>query len=274
MRGIGGNSRKNGGFRRILRSPVISPMICAACVVVSALVAPTVVRAFASAGESPSVSLAARGALGSFTPASVDPRLVAQASMHALSHGRLFRFTPAGMENRPDRAVTVAIRLPDARGRMISSRVIPTEPGTGFAAMRIAPVAFNLGTARGYQSFALPANGPAGAPVGSAIHDMVRENAELRSFSLAAPAPVAGVGRSSRLEPTVAFDERAVPGRLPRTLGTQGDYQLNMGGSYRVMGNLDVTAGLRYSTDRDRIRPLTDHRQDSQAIYVGTQFHF
>ena len=272
MRSIVGNGRKNGGFRRVLRSPVTSPMICAACVLVSALVAPTVVRAFANGAESPSVSLAARGALGSFTPASVDPRLVAQASIHALSHGRLFRFTPAGMENRPDRAVTVAIRLPDARGRMLSSRVIPTEAGAGFAAMRIAPVAFNLGTARGYQSFALPASGPVGASAGSAIHDMVRENAELRNFSLAAPAPV--VGHSSRLEPTVAFDERAVPGRSPRTLGTQGDYQLNMGGSYRVMGNLDVTAGLRYSTDRDRIRPLTDHRQDSQAIYVGTQFHF
>jgi hypothetical protein len=32
-------------------------------------------------------------------------------------------------------------------------------------------------------------------------------------------------------------------------------------------------AGIRYSSERDRLRPLTDGKQDSQA-YVGTQFHF
>ena len=47
-----------------------------------------------------------------------------------------------------------------------------------------------------------------------------------------------------------------------------------MGGSYRLVGNLDVTAGLRYASDRERLRALTDHRQDSQAIYVGTQIRF
>ena len=38
--------------------------------------------------------------------------------------------------------------------------------------------------------------------------------------------------------------------------------------------NLDVTAGVRYSQDRDRIAPLTDAEQDGQAVYVGTQFRF
>ncbi|MFC3213373.1 hypothetical protein [Novosphingobium panipatense] len=38
--------------------------------------------------------------------------------------------------------------------------------------------------------------------------------------------------------------------------------------------NLDVTAGVRYSQDRERLVPLTDGKQDSQAVYVGTQFKF
>ncbi len=274
MRATGGNGRKNGDQRRFLRAPrkgrTVGPrflghMISAACVLASALVAPTMVRAFSNGGETLPVSLAARGGLGSFTPASVDSRLVSQASIRALTHGKLFRFTPAGMDSRPDRAVTVAVRLPDAQGRLIATHAAPVEPGAGFAAVRITPMAFNLGMARGYQSFALPATNP--------VHDLSHDSAEVRTYSLA-PQKSEATSPSPRLEPSVTFDERASPGRSPRTLGTQGDYQLDMGGSYRVMGNLDVTAGLRYSTDRDRLRALTDHRQDSQALYVGTKFRF
>ena len=263
MRAAGGKAGKNGGFRRVLRAPVIR----AVCVLASAIVAPTVVKAFASHGESLSVSLAARGALGSFTPASVDPRLIGQSSLQALSHGHLFRFTPAGMDNRRDRSVTVAVRVPDLHGRLIASRAPQAEPGAGFAAVRITPVAYNLGLARGYQSFALPANSP--------VHDLARDGSELRAFSLATTgAASASVSSSPRLSPDIALDEQSAPGRTPRTLGTQSDYQVKMGGSYRLVGNLDVTAGLRYASDRERLRALTDHRQDSQAIYVGTQIRF
>jgi hypothetical protein len=261
MRATGGKAKKISGFRWFLRAPVIS----AACILGSAVLAPTMVRAFTNGSESLPVSLAARGALGSFTPASVDPRLVAQVSINAMSHGKLFRFTPAGMDSRPDHAVTVAVRLPDAHGRLIVTRSAQPEPGAGFAAVRIAPVAYNLGTARGYQSFALPA--------ASTLHDSSHDLSELHNFSLA-PTSASPVDHEPRLAPTVAFDERAAPGRSPRTLGAQGDYEVKMGGSYRLSGNVDVTAGLRYSTDRERLRPLTDHRQDSQAIYVGTQFRF
>ena len=48
----------------------------------------------------------------------------------------------------------------------------------------------------------------------------------------------------------------------------------DVGGAYRVTRNLDVTAGVRYSQDRERLKPLTDGKQDSQAVYVGTQFRF
>lgn len=266
MRADMGKGRKNGGFRRFLRAPVI----CAGLVVATAFAAPTMVSAFSNGSESLQVSLAARGALGSFTPASVDPRLMTQGgAIRALSHGRLFRFTPAGMDNRPDHAVTVAVRVTDAHSRLFATHAAPVDAGAGFAAVRITPVAYNLGLARGYQSFALPTSG--------AIHDLPRDNTELRTFSLSAVShdpSSSSLSSSPRLAPDVAMDENAAPGRAPRTLGTQGDYQVKLGGSYRLIGNLDVTAGLRYASDRDRLRALTDHRQDSQAIYVGTKFRF
>ncbi len=264
MRTNTGPGRKNGGFRRFLRAPVV----CAACVLASAVVAPSVVQAFASGSESLPVSLAARGSVGSFTPASVDSRLVSQQAIRALTHGRLFRFTPAGIDNRPDHAVTVAVRVTDTRGRLIANRAPQAEPGAGFAAVRITPVAYNLGLARGYQSFALPASAP--------IHTLPRDNNELRTFSLTSSSnsEPAVSASAPRLAPDVALNEDATPGRAPRTLGAQGDYQVKMGGSLRLIGNLNVTAGLRYSSDRERLRALTDHRQDSQAIYVGTQFRF
>jgi hypothetical protein len=268
MRVNGGKTGTSGGIRRFLRAPVLS----VACVLASALVAPTVVNAFSNGGESSgaaTVSLAARGGLGSFTPASVDPRLSAQVSIRAMALGKLFRFTPAGMDSRPDRAVTVAVRMPDAHAGLIGTHAVPTDAGAGFAALRIAPVAYNLGMARGYQSFALPAP----AQSHDLIHDYAGPRGELRAYSI---APQAGdaTGASPRLGPSVSIDDRSPPGHAPRTLGTQGDYQVNMGGAYRLVGNLDVTAGMRYSADRDSLRALTDHRQDSQALYVGTQFRF
>jgi hypothetical protein len=265
MRANPGKGRKNGDFRRFLRAPVI----CAALVVASAFAAPTMVRAFAGAGESLPVRLAARGALGSFTPATVDSRLVTDGALRALAHGRLFRFTPAGIDNRPDHAITVAVRVTGTRAHLYATHAAASDAGAGFAAVRITPVAYNLGLSRGYQSFALPTAGP--------VHDLAHDSNDLRTFSLAAAphdAAAPSLSASPRLAPDVAMDETPAPGRAPRTLGTQGDYQVRMGGSYRLSGNLDVTAGLRYATDHDRLRAITDHRQDSQAIYVGTKFRF
>jgi hypothetical protein len=261
MRATGGKSGKNGGLRRFLRAPVIS----AACILASALVAPTVVEAFSNGNESLPVSLAARGGLGSFTPASVDPRLVAQVSIRALTHGRLFQFTPAGMENRPDRAVTVAVRVPAGRGGLVGARGMMNDPQTGFASVRIAPAVYNLGLARGYQSFA--------PQVAVQIHDLAHDGNELRRFSLASTVSDQSA-LSSRLVAGAAADDHVTLGRLPRTPGGQADAQQGTGGSYRLIGNFDVTGGQRYSADRDRLRPLTDQRQDSQALYVGTQFRF
>ncbi len=73
----------------------------------------------------------------------------------------MFRFTPAGLATRPDRSVTVAVRVdPATAGSIIVrgaidhlQRPAPTMV-PGVASLAIAPAAYNLGVARGYQGFA------------------------------------------------------------------------------------------------------------------------
>jgi hypothetical protein len=267
MRGTKADISGSRGLARRLRAPA---MVVAA-VALGMVVAPTVSSAFASRfHDSAPVSLAARGGVGSFTPSTVDPRLAAQFAARMPGGTHLFRFTPAGTETRPNRAVTVAVRLADFSVRVMGAHGARQNNmmAPGAAPERIAPMVYNLGLSRGYQSFA----GSAGLP-----RDIQRLDVpDLRSFGKSAGL----VGTQSTptdsfpLAPRIELGERERLGRAPRTLESQGEYRLDLGGSYRLTRNLDVTAGVRYSTDRDRLRPLTDRKQDSQAVYVGTQFRF
>ena len=60
----------------------------------------------------------------------------------------------------------------------------------------------------------------------------------------------------------------------PQLIEEAPAYSLDVGGSYRLTRNLDVTAGVRYKAERDRLAQLSDDRRDSQAVYVGTAFRF
>lgn len=233
------------------------------------LVHPEVGAAFSSGFDSRPVSLAARGGIGSFTPASVDPRLAARISVERLASSPLFKFTPAASESRNGRAVTVAVRVDSETAKAISVRqalAAAADAQPGIAAVRIAPTAFSLGVARGYESFAPKLAQTIAAP----------ELKKVEMPDLAAFAAGKGKDRDpARFAPKIAVDESASkPGRAPRTLEGQGDFSVDVGGSYRVTRNVAVTAGVRYSPERDRIAPLTDTTQDSQAVYVGTRFRF
>ena len=59
-----------------------------------------------------------------------------------------------------------------------------------------------------------------------------------------------------------------------RIIPVESGYSLGVGGSYRIAKNLDVTGGVRYKFQRDRLEPVTDQRRDSQAVYIGTAFRF
>lgn len=227
---------------------------------VGILALPSAVLAFANRVDSPSAAPALVD--GGFQPASVDPRLARSITVRALSKDRTFRFTPAATPSRPDGAVTVAVRL-DGASLAGLRRPIPSEAGQDQpGGLGIAPTAYSLGSARGYRSFAHSA-----APA-------LPQTRQGELPDLASYQPKQGsAGKPSRFTPRIELDEHEKTGRSPRTF-EQSDQTVGVGGSYRVTRNLDLTAGVRVTSDRDRLLPLTDGKQDSQAVYVGTQFRF
>jgi hypothetical protein len=229
---------------------------------VGVLALPSAVLAFSSGFDSPAESTQAID--GGFKPAQVDPRLARSITVRALSKDRTYRFTPAATPSRPDGAVTVAVRL-DSRALASfaiqrGSAVAPAQQQPG--GLGIAPTAYSLGAARGYRSFA---NNTVQGP---AIRQM--EMPDLASYQ---PKQNAVPGKPSRFAPRVELDEKQKAGRSPRTF-EQSDQTVGVGGSYRVSRNLNLTAGVRVTSDNDRLLPLTDGKKDNQAVYVGTQFKF
>lgn len=212
-----------------------------------------------------SVGLPASASLSSFTPASVDPRLAELVARGSGSGNKLMRFTPAGAADRTGRPVTVAVRVDDNAARAISVRQVLAsvgDPQDSLAVARLAPSRYNLGRALGYQGFARP---PA----------LAQDLNDAAIPDLAAFQPSAGVQeKPSRFAARIALDQDDKTGRGPRTRDALGDQTVDVGGSYSLTRNLNVTAGVRYSQDRDRLEPLTNGKQDSQAVYVGTQFRF
>lgn len=198
-----------------------------------------------------------------FTPASVDPGLARRVAEQVRDRG--FRFTPTNSSAIGDRTVTVAVRVDSNTAKAISVRsAIDAVPGVRESIAAIEPTRYNLGIARGYKSFARPISLP----------DTVQKIAmpDLANFE---PATGTADDKPSRFQPRIALEDIGTAGRAQGTLQGQGNQSVDLGGSYRVTKNLDVTAGVRLSQENDRLAPLTDSAvQDSQAVYVGTQFRF
>lgn len=253
-------------FRRVARAGT-GLLAGAACVVgLSSAVAAV------SGSTIHDLSLAAADGLGAFTPASVDPKLVdtlRRARGTGGDAGSLFRFTPAGTKTGP-RSITVAVRVDAETAQAISVRKAADKAGRGVAG--VAPVAFNLGVSRGYQSFVqsddVLQTGKRSLTIGSPIGEISAP--DLRTFT-----PAKSPSDKSRFSTVVELDEKQnLPGASPRTFAGSNDMSVDVGGAYRVAGNLKVTAGIRYQSERDRLTPLTDGQQDSQSVYVGTRFRF
>ena len=186
-----------------------------------------------------------------FTPAAADPRLAAVFARSGLDSSGL-RFTPADT-GREHRAVTVAVRARTARPD--GTRVAVAD-----AATTLAPIAYNLGVAVGWRRF-----GIAG---------------DVRRVDMASQP-----GGREAADVTVTYSGNRVTGRVkavadrpfaavaPR-VESERSYSLDLGGSYSLTRNLDLTAGLRYRTERDQLVRLDDNRRDSHAVYVGTAFRF
>ena len=229
---------------------------------VSALALPSAVLAVSSGLEPQKLFEIPQSSESSFVPATVDPRLARSITVRTLSKGRLFRFTPAATPSQSERSVTVAVRVDarNARGFGTRPQLVANDASGGPSLLRLAPNGYSLGVTRGYKSFAqnLGISG---------------ERSDIPDLASYKPG-TSTKGDPARFSPRIALDEKQKPGSAPRTFEGEAEQTVDLGGSYRLTRNLNVTAGVRYSSERDRLVPLTDGRQDSQAVYVGTQFRF
>lgn len=229
---------------------------------VGALALPSAVLAVSSGLASEQLLESPQATGRNFVPTSVDPRLARSITVRALSKGQLFRFTPAATSSQLERSVTVAVRVDVGHASAYGGRpgLASGDAESGASLLRLAPNGYSLGVSRGYKSFA--------QNLGIAAEKV--DMPDLASYKPGGSAK----GDPSRFSPRIALDEKQKPGSAPRTFEGEAEQTVDLGGSYRLTRNLNVTAGVRYSSERDRLVPLTDGRQDSQAVYVGTQFRF
>ena len=210
--------------------------------------------------------LASPGTFAALTPASVDPRLAAFVAERSGGTARLMRFTPAGAAEHASRSITVAVRVDENSAQAMSVRSAieaAMDQVAGESRERIlAPTRYNLGVARGYQSFARP-TAPTLSPA--------QADASIPDLADFRPTPGAKE-EPSRFAARIDSDVPAKPAAEPRIAP---DQTVDLEGSYRLTRNLDVTAGVRYSQDRNRLTTLVEPgKQDNQAVYIGTQFRF
>lgn len=200
------------------------------------------------------MSLSARGGIGSFTPAAADPRIAAIYARAGLGQSG-FRFTPAGSAKAGAQAVRVAVRA------AATPNASPARVTAASQTVSIAPIAYSLGMGVGWKRFALAG-------------DMARVD-------------MAGMpGSREKVDLGVSYNAPKWSGRVQverdRPIDTQSanltggrSVSFDLGGSYSIARNLDVTAGLRYRAEqRDRLEIIDDGRRDSQAVYIGTAIKF
>lgn len=195
---------------------------------------------------------------GTFTPAVANPRLAAEFARRGLNAGS-FRFTPPSASPDKSKAVKVAVR---ARATTSAAQVTRdrADPAAVTTLTALAPTAYNLGVSVGWKRFALSGDL---AKVEGGVIPGAREAAEIGlSYNLKKFTGRVDVG-AERSEPTTL---KIVP--------QDDSYSVGVGGSYRLTRNLDVTGGVRYKIQEDRLQPLADNRRDSQAVYIGTAFRF
>jgi len=227
--------------------------------VLGAAVAPAV-----GASETPAARLAAKGSavfvrsIGSFTPASADLRLAAIFARGGLDTSG-FRFTPSGARRAGSSAVIVAVRARSARGSATIDRASPLSAST----VALTPIAYNLGVAVGWKRLALSGD---------------VSKVDLAGLPRAREVADVGVSYSgNRLSGRVKASADRPVASEPKPIEDAPAYSIGVGGSYALTRRLDVTAGVRYKADRDRLitQPTTDPNQhESRAVYIGTAFRF
>ncbi|URW75289.1 hypothetical protein M9980_12180 [Sphingomonas donggukensis] len=232
---------------------IIAGTTLAAAIAVAAAVAPAIGAEDARTLVPRRAATVPTSDIGSFTPASADPRLAAVLA-RAGTTGSGFRFTPSSA-GRGGRALSVAVRARTTRGANVAG-----ESAAQPAAVALAPIAYNLGVAVSWKRFALSGDL---AKVDLAGQPGSRESADV------------GVSYTGKAFSGRVKAEAARPlANQPRLVAEEPSYSVDVGGAYSIARNLDLTAGVRYKSERERLPQLTDNRRDSQSVYVGTAFRF
>lgn len=195
------------------------------------------------------------GSIGSFTPAAADPKLAAILARSGLG-GSGFRFTPADSARSTSRSVTVAVRARTIRPPAALADRGAAAPAT----VTLQPIAYNLGVSVGWKRFAISGD--------LSKLDLAGQPGSRESVDL--DVTYTGKRASGRIK---AGAERPLDG-APRLIAADPNYSIDVGGSYSLTRNLDLTAGVRYKSEENRLPQLTDNRRDSQAVYVGTAIRF
>ena len=231
-----------------------SGMFAGALATCALLLVPTIASAKPEAKKRPPAVSVSFDRVGSFTPATADPKLAAAFANRPSAAD--FKFTPAAPKGRPSQ-IRVAIR---ARGAdAATGRSADLASGAASAVGALAPASFNLGVAVGWRRFAV--TGEVGKTRTDSLAFGGRESA------------VVGVNYSlnRRITTRVAAtaersDETAAP-----ALREKG-YAVDVGGAFSLTRNIAVTGGVRYKIEQDRVSALKDERRDSQAVSGGTAF--
>jgi hypothetical protein len=193
---------------------------------------------------------------GGFTPAVADPGLAAELARRGLT-ANSFRFTPATGAAARKGPVRVAVR---ARAATPAQAIRSIGESSATAVTAVTPTAYNLGVSVGWRGLALSG-----------------DVAEVKGGPVPGGRRAAEVGVSysaSKFTGRVEVAADRADGVAARVTPLDSGYSVGAAASYRIARNLDVTGGVRYKIQRDRLEPLADQRRDSQAVYVGTAFRF
>jgi hypothetical protein len=231
------------------------------CAVGSLLLSPVLVPAVAAQLQSSDSAVSLSNWSTQFTPAGIDSRLAARMRGNAVRENG-FPFTPAGLHSRSSNTLTVAARADGSNAVNIRTAMAQIDAGSG-TTLRLNNSSYQLTTARGWQAFQLPASSLEQPRLGDILGN---GNFKLDDSAKKKPSRFG-------TDLKVASPRGAAPS-LRGNEAAAGDYSVNVGGSFRVAKGVDVTAGVRYSRDSDRVDPATAAQADNEAVYVGTKIKF
>ena len=212
--------------------------------------------------------------VSNFTPASIDSKLAerfkrqADLKTTASAIKTRFPFTPTGGDLGASHTVTIAARTDSLlSSQAISTRnlIRITEPGL-LMPVNLNKSDFRLTAARGWKDFKLPEGSKPAFKTPVANISAAAGAFRLDSNDTAI--------KKSRFKTDVKLDASRNASPSPRGNAAAGEYKVGVESSFSLSKRVDLTAGVTYNTERDRVAPRADDRKDSEAVYVGTKIRF